>query len=152
VAQDERREVDDAGKRAPSPEAARQERLAQLVLCRTKLSASEALLLNEVFPTIVTSHYDRVWNWLRKRGLPSHEAEDLLQEAFLDLHGYILEHGFPDNLPGLLRKITVQKFLDYLRATCARGGAPRYPSRCPPRARRSPGATAMSSASWRAGS
>jgi RNA polymerase sigma factor (sigma-70 family) len=116
VAQDERREVDDAGKRAPSPEAARQERLAQLVLCRTKLSASEALLLNEVFPTIVASHYDRVWNWLRKRGLPSHEAEDLLQEAFLDLHGYILEHGFPDNLPGLLRKITMQKFLDYLRA------------------------------------
>jgi hypothetical protein len=64
VAQDEPRVADNAGKRAQIPEAERRERLTELVLCRTKLSASEALLLQEVFPKIFASHHDQVWNCL----------------------------------------------------------------------------------------
>jgi Sigma-70 region 2 len=92
VAQDEPREADNAGERVPIPEAERRERLTQLVLCRTKLSASEALLLREVFPAILVSHHDQVWNWVRRRALLDHEAEDLLQEAFFALHNHLLEH------------------------------------------------------------
>jgi DNA-directed RNA polymerase specialized sigma24 family protein len=117
VAQDERRAADNDGKRAQIPEAERRERLTLLVLYRTKLSASEALLLREVFPEILASHHDQVWDWLRKRGLSGHEAEDLLLEAFFALHNHILEHGFPDNLPGMLRMLTEGKLLNHLRAT-----------------------------------
>jgi RNA polymerase sigma-70 factor, ECF subfamily len=118
VAQDKHIQSDNASTQAPSPEpeGTRQERLAQLVLRRSKLSASEVLLLDEVFHTIVTSHYDRVWNWLRKRGLSSQEAEDLLQDAFLELYTHILEEGFPANLPGKLRTLTELKLLNHLRA------------------------------------
>jgi RNA polymerase sigma-70 factor (ECF subfamily) len=115
MAQNKPRETDNAGKRARIPQAERQERLAQLVLCRTKLSASEALLLQEVFPEIVAAHHDRISKWLRKRGLSTHEAEDLLQEAFLELHGRILEHGFPDNLPAMVRTLTEGKLLNHMR-------------------------------------
>src|SRR5262245_64065362 len=43
VEQDTPREADYAGKRVQIEEAERRERLTQLVLCRTKLSAREAL-------------------------------------------------------------------------------------------------------------
>jgi RNA polymerase sigma-70 factor, ECF subfamily len=117
MAHDERREADNAGKRTRSPEADRREKLTQLVLCRRKLSASEAVLLREVFPAIIAAHSDEVWNWLRRRGLLRHEAEDLLQEAFFALHSHILEHGFPDNLAAMLQEITEGKFLNHLRVT-----------------------------------
>jgi hypothetical protein len=65
-----------------------------------------ALLLREVFPEILASHYDQVWNQLRRRGLSGPEAEDLLQETFFALHNHILEHGFPDHLPAMLQVLT----------------------------------------------
>ena len=67
-------------------DAERRERLTQLVLCRAKLSPEEAALLREVFPEIVAMHHDQVWNLLRRRGLDSHDAEDLLQEVFRELY------------------------------------------------------------------
>ena len=57
MTQDEPRTFDKAGKRVCNPKVERQEKLTQLVLCRTKLSASEALLLREVFPEILAAHY-----------------------------------------------------------------------------------------------
>jgi hypothetical protein len=60
MTQDRHQEADNAGKRARIPEADRQERLAQLVLCRSKLSARQALLLGELFPEIFAAHHDQV--------------------------------------------------------------------------------------------
>jgi DNA-directed RNA polymerase specialized sigma24 family protein len=116
MTQDRHQEADNAGKRARSPEADRQDRLAQLVLCRSKLSATQALLLGEVFPEIFAAHHDQVWSWLQRRGVSSDDVEDLLQETFLALHSKILEHGFPDNLAAMLRVITAGKALNHLRA------------------------------------
>jgi RNA polymerase sigma-70 factor (ECF subfamily) len=96
-------------------EAERRERLAQLVLRRSKLSDEEAALLREVFPDIVAAHYDLVWNLLRKRGLDSHEAEDLLQEVFITLHNHILETGFVATLPGMLHALTNGMVLNHAR-------------------------------------
>jgi DNA-directed RNA polymerase specialized sigma24 family protein len=45
----------------------------------------------------------------------SKEAEDLVQETFFALHTHILEHGFPDNLPGMLRVLMERKLLNHLR-------------------------------------
>ena len=102
--------------RAGTSEAERRERLSRLVLRRSKLSPDEAALLREVFPEIVAAHYDQVLNFLRSRGLDSHEAEDLLQEVFLTLHSYLLEKGFVDNLPAMLHSFTKGQFLNHVRA------------------------------------
>jgi len=107
---------ENARKQARSSEAERLARLAQLVLCRTKLSASEAVLLREVFPEILATHHEQVWSQLRRRGLSGPAAEDLLQDVFLLLHSQILEHGFPDNVPGLLHRLTEGKLLNHVRA------------------------------------
>jgi RNA polymerase sigma-70 factor (ECF subfamily) len=69
-----------------------------------------------VFPEIITTHYDQVWNRLRKRGLDSDEAEDLFQEVFLELHEHILEKGFVTNLPAMLHTLTTGKILNHVRA------------------------------------
>ena len=116
VTQDKHRGADNAGKRPRLTEAERQEKLAQLVLCRSKLSADEALLLREVFPQILALHHEEVWNWLLRRGLSSHEAEDLLQEASLELYSHILEHGMPDKIAAMLQALAKTKFFNHLRA------------------------------------
>ena len=108
-------EQDNTQKHARMSEAERRERLTQLVLCRTKLSAREAILLREVFPEIFATHQEQVWNQLQRRGLEGAAAEDLLQEVFLTLHSQILEHGFPDNIPWMLHRLTEGKLLNYLR-------------------------------------
>jgi RNA polymerase sigma-70 factor (ECF subfamily) len=91
-------------------ESERLEKVAQLVQRRSKLTPEEAALLRYIFPDIVNAHYDLVWNYLRKRGLDNHDAEDLQQEAFMALHIYILEHGFVDNIPGMLILMANGKF------------------------------------------
>lgn len=96
--------------------AERVKRLTELVLHSSKLSPDEAALLREVFPEIVAAHHDQVWNFLRKRGLDSHEAEDLLQEVFLTLHHYILDTGFVAPLPATLHTITQKKFSNHVHA------------------------------------
>jgi RNA polymerase sigma-70 factor (ECF subfamily) len=97
-------------------EAERHDRLTQLVLRRSKLSADEAALLRDVFDDIVAAHHDQVWNLLRRRGLDGPEADDLLQEVFLALHNNILEHGFSTNIPKWLHTVTERKAIDHVRA------------------------------------
>jgi len=116
VVQYESSKAEGACEHADLPEAERRERLAQLALRRSKLSASEAVLLREVFPAIFDAHHDQVWNQLRRRSLDGEEAEDLLQEVFLALYGRILEHGFPDSVGAVLRVLTEGLVLNHVRA------------------------------------
>jgi RNA polymerase sigma factor (sigma-70 family) len=107
--------AENARKRAGISEEERREALTALVLRRSKLSESEAVLLRQVFPEIVAAHHDQVWNRLRKRGLADDETEDLLQETFLALYNHLLEHGFPDNVPSMLHLLMKGKFLNHVR-------------------------------------
>jgi len=61
-------------------------------------------------------HHDQVWNLLRRHGLDSHEAEDLLQEVFLTLHRDLLEEGFVADIRGRLRSLSKGLVLNHLRA------------------------------------
>jgi RNA polymerase sigma-70 factor (ECF subfamily) len=97
-------------------DAERARMLANLVLRRTKLTASEAAGLREVFPSLRDAHYNPVWKRLRRRGLERSDAEDLHQEVFLALYNHILEHGFPDNVPAMLRTVTERRVLNHVRA------------------------------------
>jgi RNA polymerase sigma-70 factor (ECF subfamily) len=94
---------------------ARHDKLATFALRRSKLSAEEAVRLREVFSDIAYGHHDEIWERLRRRGLEAHEADDLFQEAFIELYEYILEHGFPDNIGGMLHTLARNKLLNYLR-------------------------------------
>ncbi len=58
MTQDESRGARDAGERARTSEDERQERIAQLMRRRSKLSPDEAALLGEVFPAIIDEHRD----------------------------------------------------------------------------------------------
>jgi RNA polymerase sigma-70 factor (ECF subfamily) len=115
VAQDKSPEAADAGERARISEAERHERLTQLVLRRSKLSDDEVTLLGEVFPDIFTGHRDQVWSLLQRRGVESHDAEDLLQDVFLALHNKIVNEGFADSIPGMLHVLTVGKVFNHQR-------------------------------------
>jgi RNA polymerase sigma-70 factor (ECF subfamily) len=115
VTHDESPGARDAGERAGTSEAEDQERIAQLMRRRSKLSPDEAALLGKVFPQIVAPHREHVWNLLQKQGVKSHEVEDLLQEVLLALHNFILENGFVDNLPGMLHTIAERKGMNHVR-------------------------------------
>jgi RNA polymerase sigma-70 factor (ECF subfamily) len=86
------------------------------VVRHTKLSASEAVMLREVFPEILAAHEDQVWSRLRRRGLEGDEVEDLFQEVFLALYHWIVEHGFPDSVGAILAVLTERLLLNHVRA------------------------------------
>ncbi len=103
------------GDEARTANAERHERLAQLVLRRTKLSASEAKLFREVFPEIFAAHYDAVWQALRKRGARDPALDDLVQDVFFAFFSQVLEEGFPYNLPAKLKSLAAGKALNQAR-------------------------------------
>jgi RNA polymerase sigma-70 factor (ECF subfamily) len=101
--------------RSQATDKERREKLQRLSLCREKLSPEEAELLHEVFPDLFDAYCKPVWDYIRRRGLPSHDAEDLLQETFVLLHEHILDEGFPDSLIAMLISIADGKVVNYLR-------------------------------------
>jgi len=64
---------------------------------------------------VIPGGSDEVRRHLLRRGLDQADAEDVAQEVFLKLHGKILEGGFPDNVSGMLYRITTGKFLNHVR-------------------------------------
>ena len=81
----------------------REERLAELVLRRTALSASEAELFREVFRDIFAAHYDQVWRVVRRRGARDAELSDLVQDVFAAFYRQVIELGFPDSISAKLQ-------------------------------------------------
>jgi RNA polymerase sigma-70 factor (ECF subfamily) len=116
VDQDKSRGIEDAGKRAGISEAERQEKLAALAQKRSKLSPEEAALLGELFPAIVAAYSNLVRDLLRKDGLQSSDADDLLQEVFLALYNKIVETGFVDSIPGMLTSLVTGRSLNHRRS------------------------------------
>jgi RNA polymerase sigma factor (sigma-70 family) len=108
--------------RAPEPHAmepcktmGREEKLAELVLRRTALSASEAELFREVFRDIMAAHYDRVWSVLRRRGARDADLDDLVQDVFVAFYKQVLELGFPDSIPTKLQSLAVGRASNQVR-------------------------------------
>ena len=117
MARDKRPTTADADQQPKSPEEAeRCEKLAQLEQKRGPLSADEAVLLGEEFETLLAPHREALQDRLRQRGLESHDAEELQQEASIALHNYILKHGFQKPFPVMLYTIIKQKLSKYRRA------------------------------------
>jgi RNA polymerase sigma-70 factor (ECF subfamily) len=106
----------DEGERARIAAAERQEKIAKLKLRRSKLTAEEAALLEEVFPEIVADHNDQVMDYLRRKGVEGQDAEDVRQETFLAFHRYILETGFPEDIPPVLYSFTDGRRMNLVRA------------------------------------
>ena len=103
------------GDEARTANAERHERLAELVLRRSKLSESEAGLFREVFPEIFVAHYEAVWHALRKGGARDAALKDLVQDVFFAFFNQVVEGGFPDNLAAKLKSLAAGKALNQAR-------------------------------------
>ena len=106
---------DDDRKHVRLSAAKRREQFARLVLCRTKLSRSEAALLREVFPEILAMYQGNVRRYLQRRGLDEAEAKDAAQDVFLSLHRKIEAEGFPDSIQAKLYSLAEGAFSNRVR-------------------------------------
>ena len=117
MAQDKNHKKANADEHAQSAEqAARQERLKQLMARRSKLTADEVALLREEFPTIIAPYRERVWKRLQRGNLNPHDAEEVRQEVFFALHKHLVEYGFPEKLAAMITSITKEKLSKHRRA------------------------------------
>jgi RNA polymerase sigma factor (sigma-70 family) len=99
----------------PRKTLGREERLAELVLRRTALSASEAELFREVFREIFAAHYDQVWRVVRRRGARDAELSDLVQDVFAAFYRQVIELGFPDSISAKLQGLAAGRAMNNVR-------------------------------------
>jgi RNA polymerase sigma factor (sigma-70 family) len=99
----------------PHKTLGREERLAELVLRRTALSASEAELFREVFRDIFAAHYDQVWRVVRRRGARDAELSDLVQDVFAAFYSQVIELGFPDSISAKLQGLAAGRAMNNVR-------------------------------------
>jgi RNA polymerase sigma factor (sigma-70 family) len=95
--------------------AERRERLAELVLRRTKLTRSEVALLREVFPELFTMYRPNVLTYLRRRRVPEADTNDASQDVFLALHRKIADEGFPESVRVRLYQLAKRVAWNYKR-------------------------------------
>jgi DNA-directed RNA polymerase specialized sigma24 family protein len=116
VNRDNQQHPADTDPRLGTSQAELEEKFAQLTRRRSKLTPEEAALLRKMFPVIRAANHKHVWNQLRRRRLSRHDADELYQEVFVALYIYILEHGFPDSVPGMLTSIIRGKVSNFGQA------------------------------------
>lgn len=90
--------------------------IAALLARRTALSREEIALLQRIFPHIMAQQVDLVWAVASARGLGSEGAANCVQETFARYYKSVVERGFPDNPPGLIRRIAQRKADNLARA------------------------------------
>lgn len=106
----------DEGERARISAEERDEKIAKLKLRPSKLSDEEVALLNEVFPKIVADHNDQVMEYLRRKRVEGQDAADIRQQVFLAFYKYIVNKGFPDDIPRVLQSFARGRRMNYVRA------------------------------------
>jgi RNA polymerase sigma-70 factor, ECF subfamily len=99
----------------PRKTLGREERLAELVLRSTALSASEAELFREVFPDIFAVYYDQVWSVVRRRVARDAELSDLVQDVFMAFYNQVLEQGFPVSIEAKLQGLAAERAMNQVR-------------------------------------
>ena len=107
---------DNGKKRVRLSAAEREERLADLVLRRTKLSEDEGALFREAFRGILADHQRFVRRYFLRRGLEEAEAKDATQEVFVSLYCKIVEEGFPDSIRAKVYSLARGAFSNRIRA------------------------------------
>jgi RNA polymerase sigma-70 factor (ECF subfamily) len=70
---------------------------------------------NSAFAVLVRAHQRSVFSLSARMLMDTHEAEDLSQEVFLQLHRHLADIESEAHLPFWLRKVTVRKAIDRLR-------------------------------------
>lgn len=81
----------------------------------TALDAEGAQVLDDAFPTIMRTHYQRIWRRILKWRVSPPDAEDLIQEIFLALFQHISRRGAALGLKTILGVIAKGKLLHFAR-------------------------------------
>ncbi len=92
------------------------ERLAALVLCRTKLDEQQVEALDELFSELVKIHQAALLRQIQQSIKDVPAAEDIAQEVFFTFQRKVLEEGFPDEIGGLLHAIADGLIFNHKRA------------------------------------
>jgi RNA polymerase sigma factor (sigma-70 family) len=74
------------------------QQLAALLACRRPLIPDEARLFRSLYHFIYDDHYDRVWEALRRRGVPEAARDDLAQGVFISLFLAVLAGNGPEDV------------------------------------------------------
>jgi RNA polymerase sigma-70 factor (ECF subfamily) len=83
--------------------------------CGTALDSGGMVVLHATFPTIMRTHYQRMWRRILKWRVPPRDAEDLIQEIFLSLFQHISRRGAALGLKTILGVIAKGKLLHFAR-------------------------------------
>ena len=123
-------------------EAEQREKLAELVLRRSKLDPAEVALFRRVFPALCTAQGGPVWSVLRRKGVREADLADLWQDVFAAFFAHVVEYGFPDSVPAKLHSLAAGNAANE-RARVQRapitlgmpssGSTPPWPDVCSPR-------------------
>ncbi|MFO0762569.1 MAG: RNA polymerase sigma factor [Byssovorax sp.] len=89
--------------------------IVALVLRRVALTPAEVALFGLIFGDLMKTHHKVVWAQFRRRGLTWNEAEDLVQDTFLDFHLHVVQQGFPGSIPAFLTTMAQHRVRNYLR-------------------------------------
>lgn len=100
---------------APGPEATVEAKLAWIERTTTALDERGAAVLGEVFSPIVDAHSRRVWRRILTWGIAPEEAEDVMQDVFLELFNHIRHQGAQPGLRRILDRITKGHLLHHAR-------------------------------------
>jgi RNA polymerase sigma-70 factor (ECF subfamily) len=102
--------------------ARQREVLEQLVVINRPLTATEVDLLRAVYPLIWRTHFNPVWNQVKRRGVGYNQLEELTCTSLAALFKSLCKHGFPADLAVHVRGITDRTLANYVRDRKRREG------------------------------
>jgi RNA polymerase sigma-70 factor (ECF subfamily) len=94
--------------------SARARAFAVLTEVREPLSVEQTAVLNEVYGEVVRAHHPDVWRQVQRRCLNMADADDVVQDAFMSVHTWLVKNGFPASLRALVHALTKGVLLNYL--------------------------------------
>jgi RNA polymerase sigma-70 factor (ECF subfamily) len=106
---------DEAAAGVPGPKATDAQKLAWVERQGAPLDEQGGLVLRAVFPAVMGAYYDRVRRRILKWGVDPHQAEDILQDVFMELFDRVKRCGVQPNLRGLIGRITKGNLLHHAR-------------------------------------
>lgn len=90
--------------------------LAALMECETTLSPLHRLALHWHFGTLMRTLHPSEWKRLQGRSLSAQDAEDLLQNAFVELYKRIVAKGFEGSPGEMLHSAVQNQLANFIRS------------------------------------
>ena len=108
--------VEGTPRRRRLTELERREAIARLALRNTQLDHEEVLVFREIYPDVYRLQIPQIWKRLERRGIPEHDAKDVMQNIQLAIFRRVCERGFGESMTAVTHSIVGDCILNYVRA------------------------------------